>query len=57
MHFEIGKIILSLIVLVNPFSALSIFLDCFGRSKIKERVSIGIALFYFSDGLIGDKQP
>ncbi len=27
MHFEIGKIILSLIVLVNPFSALSIFLE------------------------------
>ena len=34
-----------------------IFLNCFIRGKIKERVSIGIALFYFSDGLIGDKQP
>ena len=30
-----------------------IFLDCFVRGKIKERVSIGITLFYFSDGLIG----
>ncbi|EFC52532.1 hypothetical protein NEISUBOT_03886 [Neisseria subflava NJ9703] len=32
-------------------------MDCFGRDKIKERVSIGITLFYFSDGLIGDKHP
>ena len=37
MHFEIGKIILSLIVLVNPFSALSIFLELTQGYTSRER--------------------
>lgn len=37
MHFEIGKIILSLIVLVNPFSALSIFLELTQSYTSRER--------------------
>ena len=37
MHFEIGKIILSLIVLVNPFSALSIFLELTQDYTSRER--------------------
>ena len=37
MHFEIGKIILSLMVLVNPFSALSIFLELTQGYTSRER--------------------
>ena len=37
MHFEIGKIILSLVVLVNPFSALSIFLELTQGYTSRER--------------------
>ena len=37
MHFEIGKIILSLIVLVNPFIALSIFLELTQGYTSRER--------------------
>ena len=37
MHFEIGKIILSLIVLVHPFSALSIFLELTQGYTSRER--------------------
>ena len=37
MHFEIGKIILSLFVLVNPFSALSIFLELTQGYTSRER--------------------
>ena len=37
MHFEIGKIILSLMVLVTPFSALSIFLELTQGYTSRER--------------------